>query len=395
MMLLITTLGASLAADAAPDFTPMIQVRPRVEANSGKDGAAEEGNMMAVSQRTRLGAKAKFGDLKATVVFQDVRLWGMESHTLTDFSADFVDAHIAKIVWKPAKEVAFTFGRQEFSVHEQRLIAAANWTQQGRAFDGARIWLGSGGISADLAGYLMNEGDLIHPDAKDDGLMVLRAGYGDRDAGATADVVAIVEMLGDQRQAGTIEIKRQTLGAYAKGKTGILSGRVEAYYQLGDVGDGAASIGAYMAGLSATVAPEASVKPTITLWYDHLSGDDNVADNEVKAFNTLYGANHKFYGLMDMAAFTTGAMVDGRGLQDIAIKLGLRPIDGLTTHLDIHQLMPADTQGGDSAIAQEADLWVSYKISKHLKVSGGTAAWMPADDSDMDFWSWLMLDANL
>jgi hypothetical protein len=96
--------------------------------------------------RTRLDLLASMDDdLAAFIQIQDVRLWGSESNTLLDFSANGLDIHQAYVDLVKAEDGGFMgrFGRQEVNFGGQRLVGAVNWTQQARAFDGIRV--GTGG----------------------------------------------------------------------------------------------------------------------------------------------------------------------------------------------------------------------------------------------------------
>ena len=73
------------------------QVRPRFEYRDPlqlPDGSGES----FTSMRTRLDLLASMDDnLSAFIQIQDVRLWGSEANTLTDFSANGLDVHQAYI----------------------------------------------------------------------------------------------------------------------------------------------------------------------------------------------------------------------------------------------------------------------------------------------------------
>lgn len=385
-MLWLIALGSALAADEAPEFTPEVQVRPRMEAHTGRDGVKDEGDSLWISQRSRIGGTMKLGPTSARVVVQDVRGWGTEADTLGDLSADAIDVRIAYLTYKPTKGVKAIIGRQEINLHEQRLIGAVDWTQQGRVFDGGMLKLKGDSVNMDVFGAMLYEGNQVDADERDSTLWGFRGGWASDNA--VVDLVAIWDHFGE------LETDRQTVGVYAKGGSGALSGRAEAYYQMGSVGDDG-SIAAWMAGVQGTFAPDHALKPQITLWYDHLSGDDDPTDGDITFFNTLYATNHKFYGRADMAVFGQGGMADGRGLQDIALKAAFKPVKKLKVNLDIHHFMASDPQGGDSAIAQEVDLWAGTKLADNLSLGAGAAMWLSAvDGADNDMWGFLMLDAK-
>jgi len=208
-----------------------------------------------------------------------------------------------------------------------------------------------------------------------------RAGVTPGDSGAV-DLVSVLDS-----QDGLL---RETVGLYAKGATGILSGRVEGYGQLGT--SGSDDIRAWMVGARGTIAPELSVKPTVTLWYDLLSGDADATDGTQSAFNTLYATNHKFYGHMDIMNFSRGGSADGRGLHDAALKLSLVPTGKLSVNLDAHVFMAA--AGGDGLLGEEADLWMAVPLAPKLKLAVGVAGMLYADGSDPDGFAWLQLMAS-
>ena len=358
MLLLSVALLAPANAEA-PELTPEIQVRPRLETHSGKDGA-EGGEVLFVSQRSRLGATLESDNISARVVVQDVRTFGEESNTLTDFNADTLDVHFAYLDWKIVDGVKLRAGRQEVAIHEHRLIGTVGWTQQARAFDGALASAGNDTLSLDAGGFITAESD-SPVNENDAGLLLARAGWSGE--GGLVDALYVLDV-----DAATT-MTRNTAGVYAKGGSGILSGRVEGYAQMGSAGD--ASIFAYMAGVQGTLAPEVGWSPKVTLWYDLLSGDEDPADAEITAFNTLFATNHKFYGHADIAVFGLGGPGDGRGLQDIALKLQVSPTDTVSVNVDGHAFLAAAPQGGEAAmLAQEVDAWVKLPVGGPHRPSG-------------------------
>ena len=378
-MLSILLMSAAMA-EPVVELQPTLQVRPRLEAHTGKDGAAG-GEALFVTQRSRIGLDATAGDVFARVSVQDVRLWGTEASTIGDYVADAVDFHEAYLRWGAAEGLALTAGRQEIAFEEHRLVGSVNWTSQARSFDALTLSLDRGSFSADLAAVMMGEdsGGLVNEDAMS---LFFRAGVKPGDA-SVIDLVSITDKQED--------LLRETVGVYARGGTGILSGRVEGYAQLGSSGDD--QLMAWMVAAQGTIAPELAMKPRITLWYDLLSGDDDATDGKQTAFNTLYATNHKFYGQLDVMAFRLGAMADGRGLHDAALKLGVKPTDKLSLNLDAHVFAAA--AGDDGLIAEELDLWLGLPLAPKLKLAAGGAGMMYADGSDMDLFGWLQLDAKI
>ncbi len=379
---MLTALPLLLAAPAlAEDAAPVevhAQVRPRLEFSTGKDGAAGAETLF-VSQRTRLGVGATFPKVALRVTFQDVRVWGSEANTLLDFTGDTIDLHEGWALWTPSDHLGIKVGRQEIAVEEQRLLGAVDWTQQGRAFDAAVVRANGGIFSVDAGAAVLADTDA--PVAVTNAWMgFVRAGVAPSKA-ATVDVLAIVDA--DE----VLDRTRVTGGVYAQAGAGAFSGRVEAYGQVGSVG--ATTIQAGMVGVRGTWAPPGGVEPSVTAWYDVLSGDGDATDGTLTAFDTLYATNHKFYGLMDIVAFTVGGAVDGQGLHDGALKLGIKPVAGLGVNLDGHVFAAAAPAGEDALIGEEADLWLNGKLGPHLSVAGGASAFLWAADKEPDAWVWM------
>lgn len=386
-------------ADANPwTLTPVAQVRPRVELDTLRDGTEETWGWY-VSQRSRVGVMAEAPRWQAKVTVQDVRTWGTEVDTLKDFTADALDMHEAWARWTPNEQTSLTVGRQEIAFNEQRLVGAVDWTQQGRSFDALRYQVRQGALSADLSGVVLTDGGGEDLNAY---AALVRAGWkqGKKDNGSVVDVVSVTEINQPMEQT------RETIGVYAAGGTGGLSGRVEGYFQTGSLGD--ADYQAYMLGLQGTLAIDVKSKPKITLWFDNLSGDEDLLDDTITYFQSPFATNHKFYGTMDVMCFSAACWVDGRGLRDGALKVEVMATPKMKVNLDLHHFLAAADQDDGrekDMIGQELDLWASMPVAKKgVVLAGGLSALMRSEDELVavdpnkvapDLWAWMSLDVNL
>jgi hypothetical protein len=372
----------SIAALAdSPEFQPVIQIRPRFETHTGRDGI-EGGDAAFVAQRTRIGGTLIQGPLSARVVVQDVRIWGEEAHTLFDYQADGLDLHSGHFVWKPSESAELIVGRQSIAIHEHRLVGTVGWTPQARAFDGGVFKWGSDTWSADLAGLMVaNVNTAMGYDAT---LGILRAGRSDDNT--------TIDLLYLPLHDGSRDRLSHTGGLYAKAKTGVFSARAEAYVQAG-TRDGLNEL-AWMGGIASTIAPDTGGSPKITLWYDHLSGDATPGDGTAQAFDTLFDTRHKFYGLIDVMNFGMAGAADGRGLQDAALKLAGSPADGVGVGVDAHLFLPSAAQNGPSVLGQEVDVTSKFKLTPGLSAAVGGAVLLRTD-LEPDLWSFVQLDAAL
>ena len=393
MLTLIPLLSVLSASAADPTFTPAVQYRPRYAADTGRDRAAG-GEVSFVTHRARLGGTAALGDVSVQLVFQDVRAWGEETNTRRDYSADGIDLPIGVLSWTVG-DVELRVGRDEIAVFQERLVARSVWRQPGRHLNGGRAIFTPDGASAEAAFMIVAEGDSLAFDLQDqvvagsgDALMGWARGGIDRDG-----LLAQAIVLGDSnRLVEGAELWRLTPGLHVEVGDGALQGQLEGYGQVGAVGD-TTTLAAWMLGLRGTwVATDVALKPSVTVGYDAISGDADPTDDRNTVFNTLQGANHRYYGHIDIAMFSQGGIADGRGLHDARLDLAVKPAEGVTLKLNQHAFA---TMTGGGMLATETDLHVVWKAAEGLTATTGGAAWLPLEDptDPAELWAYVMLDA--
>ncbi len=374
------------------------QVRPRFEFRDPlllPDGSSES----LTSMRTRVDLRAGLDDnLSAFIQIQDVRLWGSEGNTLADFSADGLDIHQAYIDLGRAEEGGFMgrFGRQEVNFGGQRLIGAVNWAQQARAFDGIRV--GSGGSVGNIDVFAAKLQDAQAGDVRQEANLVSAYGTWDITDTQDLDLYWIFDhQEDDEADPGDQKTSRHTLGARWVGNTAGIIYRAEGSVQTGTfLGS---DLSAFM--LGARLAYGFAGKGSVTLWYDYLSGDGDLGDDDVKVFDTLFATNHKFYGFADLF-LNIPLHTGGRGLQDLAIKSTYRPHSDWLLRADLHSFHMADKGPLTSGhFGEEIDLVGSWKYNKYLNLSAGFSyvfqndGWAEIGRLDDDLtWVYVMLDAK-
>lgn len=156
-----TLVGAALVAAcgvaAAQEVSVHGQVRPRFEY---RDPTFTRPAGDATSMRVRAALEAALDDrVSVFVQLQDVRLWGEETGTLSDFRADNLDLHQGWVRLRPrgALWLTATIGRQETGLGGERLVGVVDWTQQAQSFDGVRVDAARDWGTVSLLAYAIGE----------------------------------------------------------------------------------------------------------------------------------------------------------------------------------------------------------------------------------------------
>jgi hypothetical protein len=339
------------------------QIRPRTEV---RDPSAP-GLKSFTAMRVRLGIEAALDrNVRVVIELQDVRLWGEETSPLFDFTANQFDLHqgYADIGSFSESPWAFRAGRQEVNLGGQRLVGAVAWTHQAQSFDGLRLQARGDWGAVSFFGYKLAELGADVDATVDAEIVGAYATFNTGDA-AALDVYGMF-----QNVDAASETKEATLGFRWVGKTGIWSYRAESSYQVGDRGTD--DVSAYMFG-GRVGADVADGKGTLTLWYDYLSGDDDLTDGDANGFQTIAGTNHKFYGYADLF-LNIPAHTGGLGLQDMAVKVMIRANSEFRVGIDLHNFRLAK-QGAltTSTLGQEVDVTGWYRYSANVSFQGGVS----------------------
>ena len=371
---MVLALGMMVAAGstAAQEIELDGQVRPRFEI---RDPVGTLGTVEFTSMRTRAALSVSLDrSVSAFVQLQDVRVFGEETSTLGDFSADGLDLHQGWVELGDAESDRWSIriGRQEAAYGGERLVGAVNWTQQGRSFDGLRARLRpSDGVVVDgLAFRLGNSFGTGTP--ADESLYGV---YSTLPAAGSLDLYGLLHT----RATTVTDLSRVTVGARWVSESDAATWRLEGAYQGGD-SEGPIvrrDISAFM--LGARVGTRLTDDLGATLWYDYLSGDDDPTDGEIRAFDTLFATNHKFYGYMDLF-LNIPVQTAGRGLQDLAVKTSYDLGEGRSLGADLHTFHLAAADGLDTGhIGEELDLTYRWGYAPGVTLTAGVSYFVAAD----------------
>ncbi len=389
---------ATATAATAQELTFGGELRPRFELRDLVGTEASTNEFTSMRTRASLGV-ALDRQVSAFVQLQDVRVFGEETSTLTDFSANGLDLHQGWVELGDGltAPLSVRVGRQEAAYGGQRLVGAVNWAQQARSFDGARVrYRPSEMMVVDGLAFRIS-------DASASGTGIDETLYGLYSTVEAAGSVDVYGLLSDWSEpAGDRRV--YTLGGRWVSASGPLAWRVEGAYQGGSTGGSTASalgfdrdIAAYMLGGRVGTTVD---RLGLTLWYDYLSGDDTPNDNTIRVFDTLFATNHKFYGFMDFF-LNIPVHTNQRGLQDLALKATYDLTEGHTLAADLHAFMLAEDAGYESGrIGEELDLTYRWAYTPGVSITGGLSYFLAGADApaglgsptDDQVWGYLMLD---
>ncbi len=379
------------------EVKPTGQYRARLEGNTNKD-TVDGRKQVNVSHRARLGVAATLGGKhKAVLQVQDVRTWGEETDTLNDFAADGLDMHQAYVDINEGP-LTFRLGRQEMIYDGQRLIGAVGWTNQGRSFDALRIMWKGHGANAHLLYSKVKEGPSTDID-----LVGVWANYTKLDAVKPSFIFLL-----DRNDE--LDRTRATTGIYAKGGVSGIKYEAEGYLQFGT--QGSQDILAFLLAGRVGYEVPVSIKPTIWVWAEYLSGtSSDSATADIKAFDTLFATNHKFYGFMDffLGIPSVGTGTGGAGLIDLGGRIKASPMKGITAMLDFHHFRTAQdtasSTGETMTLGNEIDLTAKAKVNQFFSLVGGAGIMIPSEglgclraascsDPENDYFGYLMADVK-
>ncbi len=375
------------------------QIRHRIELDNrdfNSDTNINSYNLL----RSRIGLTMKVSDsLSGYFQIQDSRRFGEEQSTLGDGSADNLDFHQAYIQIGNLFNlpVNVKLGRMEVIQGSQRFIGAVGWHNVGRSFDGVIFKWFNGKNYIDIYAFQEVESNAAENDG-DKGVYGLNGNF------PLNTDVTVQPFFIWQRTNPNDDLNRFTTGLYLKGKAaGQLAYEVDLAYQGGKLAK--QDVTATLAAANVSYTFKSSAKPTLKVGVDLVSGDDDFGDDKVKAFDTMYATNHKFYGFMDYF-LNLPVNTLGRGLIDSHVSLSISPKQKSRFSVIFHRLAAQQdfvTDGGETAslFGNEIDLIYSLKYSKNVNLTGGFAIFSPGEifkqtrGEDTSTWAFVMTTVRL
>ena len=307
--------------------------------------------------RTRFAVSYDNDDYSTFVQLQDSRIFGTETNTLKDGTADALDVHQAYFKLKNLFGVPLTakVGRFEAAYGPQRLMGAVGWHNIGRSFDGVIFNLTNDFANVDFFNFKQVEASTVN----DNDDFNVRGAY-----------AHLSLMDGHKTQAFAIQDgDRMTFGGYGKGVFAGVSYELEFTMQNGTESDDV-NYGGMMYGLNAGYKIAGM---TLSAGVDFVSGDDTTTTDVNESFNTLYATNHKYYGYMDYF-LNLPVHTGGLGLSDIHVKMSGLKVAGHVVNVAYHMF---NADQSEDSFGNELDITLVKKYADNVKIVAGYSIFMP------------------
>ena len=393
---LLAVAGTAIADEATP-FTINGELRVRNESD-GRDFNSTTDMKSFNVMRTRIGITMRpANDMSVFMQMQDSRLQGQASTVTTDPSVQEdgkLDLHqgyfqVNNLGWQG---FGIQAGRMEVRFGNERLIGVDDWSNVTRSFDGGMANVNHGRLNAQFLFANLNEADdtvIGSASNQNKGDATMQAAYGmiTVNEQTTADLFVINAR--DKQSALTPDddLRATTFGSRVHGNAASMwDYSVEGAWQMGTIETGPSTsndIAAYMFGGEVGVTMGGEARPVrFGAGFDFLSGDDNVTDTDNKAFNTLFGDNHTFYGLADIVGPGSSNSSVG-GLQDVKVNAKATVWSNASNVLklggEFHNLRLAEAGTGSNALGNEIDVHATWAYRERFTPVLGMSAFIPGD----------------
>ena len=400
------------------------ELRPRFEVRHGYAmlPPPDVKPAVTVSQRTRLGFSYLTQKTNLRISLQDVRVWGdEEKYTTTgvfgnNASIDLYEGWI-EIFIKEKSELRI--GRQSLIYDDERLLATRDWNQSGITYDALLYKYIQENSRFDLCISWNNEQEnLFSNEYTSAKLKTLNLLYYQRKLSEKFLLSSIIIGSGfTASDTSTVIYMRGTYGInfnYLNKNTSVNS---SGYFQNGKNKKGQ-KVSAYFLTLFCTYQYHRFLLGT---GIDYLSGQDGANLDPGYAstdhlFDILYGARHRYYGLMDYFNNIPRGTANG-GLVDLFIRMQFKYGNKNYIRIDCHHFslqnnvvdpryLSSNTHLLKKTLGLETDLSINHDIWTGVNFKMGYSFILPTysfelinniapGESEFSQWIWMMLTYNV
>ena len=416
-LVIVAALSSMIPAESVAGVTTTIdgQTRIREYVEMNRNFSSDDKTSTFAVMRTRLGFSLETGGaVSGYLQLQDTRAFGEPQNTLT--TLEQVDLHQGFLVIEnvfPGQTV-LRVGRTEMNYFRQRQVGAVGWNDYGRSFDGARFeipvsdkgWFhafamktNETGFSTPGAGSTTDAGmgretaffgGYFHLDVNDETraeVYVFDFHVDDGDLMDGGGAVLVEDNTGNLFTAGaTFDYKGSDNGIHVYGEGAMQFGSTPDVTMEGDGVDyaGWAAYGGVTYQL-----PGDGLKPYVGVEVNVASGDDGSDDGETNDYQQLFPTAHAPLGYQDLVSWSN--------IMEYNVRLGMKPTSQWHTYADFHVFQVNEVAGNwyalggplfgaprlsgnadfDSALGNELDVVVTYRVDQNLSFLAKFALWMP------------------
>lgn len=385
-LLFIGAWGLFWNANAQWQVLPEVVQRGEFLQGYGKPAISDVKPAYYIGQRTRIKAKYQADKIVFYAAIQDVRTWGNTAQV--KLSDGMLSVHEAWVQFPLAKQVSVKVGRQELDFDGGRFLGNLDWALQGRAHDFLLFqFQGKDSLSIQAGGAWNQENqtrlqgnyfslsnqyktaqlfriEKVHQKLKvvlflwNDGLQTLSF---DKDSNRI-EKIRYTQTFGIPNIQYSLK-KLSVQGFY--------------YQQVGIDGKGKV-VKAMNAGLSVTSRIH---KWWITGGAERISGNSQTnIDNINRAYNPMYGTNHRHNGYMDYF-YVGNRFLSTVGIYDFHLRTKYEIKPELFISLNIHKFNAAaeirdkkvlgEIRKASGELAWEGDLTAGWVVNSHLSLQAG------------------------
>lgn len=410
ILLLVLILVDSLMLFAQPDNKKLEisgQIRMRSEGDDRDFNTDAEGYSYSYL-RNRVNVKGMYSDkVIGFIQLQDSRLFGAEDTTgatSTLKNTSNVDMRLGyvqvnRIFWK---WLNYKFGRMEFVYGAERLLGSNPWSNVSRSFDGSVLSLNFDRAQIDLINVTLYESNIAADTTNGDNALTGIWANFKLSENKSLDFYVLNDNDQEINADDKIKLQRITLGSHFKGKIGKFDVETEFDFQTGKM-NYTRDISAFYFTSAIGYTFPVFLKPGVTVGYDYISGDKSDTE-EYECFNTLYPANHRFWGYMDYFK-DMPKNTRNLGVNDLMVKTKFKLHKNLSLKIDGHyfQLSESAVLKNDSMssnLGSEVDLTLDFDYCESVQFKLGGSFFVPGDvfkewkGEDPAFWGFSQVTMN-
>ena len=352
-----------LASSGSPIWDGGVRVRSEITQSGDQ---LEHDPRLQSRLGLRWGKNQAFG---GRLVLQDAR----RLSEMTTSQAGELMLHEGYVRTQLLKGIRLDAGRRELSLGSGRLVSAAPWSDNGRAFDGVFLTVKDPRYPLGLTAWASQPGTPGSLGKRFAGVYIERS----------FNPSLHWEAWWIRSQTLSTQSDRHTLGSAMRLRYRNAKAELEGSYQFGDHAE--RTIAAWGAALQAQWrANHHQLKPLVGAELNLASGDSDAADPIEETFDPLYAAAHRYWGHLDL--------IGGRNATDLHLYAGttlaktnlsihghLLSLQSETDDFYLHNGSGrglASNQATGRDVGTEIDLMAEKKI-RLLKIKFGLSVFLP------------------